>query len=645
MSIHALRHYSRDMPLRCPPALAQIMLRPRFRPNPNNRVPLPRLTPLAWILAAFVVLAVTEHAALHTLAPLEHRLSDSFIRLHAGGLPPDPEVVLVDIDDASLARMAELADRWPWPRSVHGELAAGIAAQGPKAIVFDVMFAEPDRSRPEHDELLNDMLRPLHNVYFPTARLDAGGDGSGALLREVAPAFAMLETRDAQRDAQASLLLPYALAPENWRLGLINLLADEDGVARRYYLHVPAYGWKIPSMPARVAADLGYPLPEGESILLGWRSMTRTRVPFVELYEDFNREHRQRPAAEFKDKIVVIGTAATGLNDLRVTPMSEFHPGADILATAIENLKNRSYMRAAPAWVPLIVTLLVLALVYSAFHRGYNTVAVGAGVALAGVLLLIGSYVAVTAHVVLPLLTPVALMIALFGASTLYTALHERRERLKAVDFFSRFVNPHVVRDLLQRGGIPERGESREITVLFSDIRGFTSLSETRKPEEIVELLNRYFGRQVEVIFRHSGSLDKFIGDAIMAFWGAPLDDPDHAKHAVMAALDMSDNLEAFKRDLGDAGKAFDVGIGLNSGPAVVGIIGSENKREYTAIGDTINLGSRIEGLTKGVARILVSEETMRRCQDAFDFIDHGQHAVKGREQPVRLFEPVRRTS
>jgi adenylate cyclase len=603
-----------------------------------------RPSPLVWIFAAFVSVAVAEHS-LRLLAPLEHRLSDAFIRQHASGVRPDPDVVLVDIDDASLARMSELADRWPWPRSVHGELAAGIAAQGPRAIVFDIMFAEPDRSRPEHDELFNDLVQPLENVYFPTARLDAGGDGSGALLREVAPALGMLETRASQPDARASLLLPHALRPENWRLGLINLLPDEDGVARRYHLYVPAYGWKIPSLPARVAGDLGFPVPESQALLLGWAAMDRTRVSFSDLYEDFNREKRQRPADEFKDKIIVIGTAATGLHDLRMTPMSEFHPGADILATAIDNLKNRTYMRAAPQWLPLLVTLLALALVFAAFRRGYNTLAIGGGVAAGCVVILAASYAGVTFRLVLPLLTPMVMAAALFGASTLYTYLHERRERLKAVDFFSRFVNPHVVRDLLERGGIPKRGQRREITVLFSDIRGFTTLSETRKPEEIVELLNRYFGRQVEVIFRHGGCLDKFIGDAIMAFWGAPLDDPEHARHAVMAALEMSDNLEAFKRELGEAGKAFDVGIGLNSGPAVLGIIGSENKREYTAIGDTVNLGSRIEGLTKGVARILISEDTMRRCQGAFDFVDHGQHVVKGRERPVRLFEPVRRRS
>jgi adenylate cyclase len=201
------------------------------------------------------------------------------------------------------------------------------------------------------------------------------------------------------------------------------------------------------------------------------------------------------------------------------------------------------------------------------------------------------------------------------------------------------------VKDLLARGGFPKAGQSREITILFSDIRGFTTLSERLPPERVVALLNRYFSRQVEVILRHGGCLDKFIGDAIMAFWGAPLDDPDHASHAVMAALEMSEQLEEFKREVGSEGTAFDVGIGLNSGPAVVGLMGSDNKREYTAIGDTVNLGSRIEGLTKGVARILVSEDTMRMCGSAFDFVDRGLYKVKGREKDVRLFEPVRKPS
>jgi len=602
-----------------------------------------RIQPLALILVACVALALAEQR-LQLLEPLENGLSDLFVRLQARSVQPDPAIVLVDIDDASLARMGELADRWPWPRSVHGELATGIAAQKPKAIVFDVMFAEPDRSRPEHDALFNQLLGPLTNVYFPTARLDPAGDAYAPLLRELAPALGLLETRDAQPEARASLLLPLALSPQNWRLGLINLLADSDGVARRYWLHLPAYGWRLPSLPARVASDLGYRVPEGESMRLGWSAMTRKRVSFADLYEDFNRERRQRPADEFRDKIVVVGTTATGLHDLRATPMSEFHPGADILATALDNLKNDGAMRAAPRWLPLALTLLLVSLIAAAFRRGYHTFAIGGMVAGSIVLLLAVSWFAAGSRVVLPVLTPVVLATGMYFAGALHGYLHERRERLKAVDFFGRFVNPHVVRDLLERGGLSRRGETRQITVLFSDIRGFTSLSETRPPEQIVSLLNRYFGRQVEVIFRHEGCLDKFIGDAIMAFWGAPLDDPDHARHAVGAALEMGEALEAFRLELGAAGAAFEVGIGLNSGPAVVGLIGSENKPEYTAIGDTVNLASRIEGLTKGVARILVSQETMRLCEGAFEFADRGSYPVKGREQQVRLFEPLRRS-
>ncbi|NCN89602.1 MAG: adenylate/guanylate cyclase domain-containing protein, partial [Gallionella sp.] len=221
--------------------------------------------------------------------------------------------------------------------------------------------------------------------------------------------------------------------------------------------------------------------------------------------------------------------------------------------------------------------------------------------------------------------------------------LREKKSREQAVQLFSRFVNPHVVQELVAHGGLSRAGESRQVSVLFSDIRGFTTLSEKRTPEQVVELLNRYFSLQVEVIFRHGGSLDKFIGDAIMAFWGAPLDDPEHARHAVEAALEMGEVLQRFRHELGEADANFDVGIGIHSGPAVVGLIGSEQRREYTAIGDTVNLASRIEGLTKGVSRILVSRDTMQACGDAFAFQSFGSYKVKGREQEVELFAPSRK--
>jgi adenylate cyclase len=201
-----------------------------------------------------------------------------------------------------------------------------------------------------------------------------------------------------------------------------------------------------------------------------------------------------------------------------------------------------------------------------------------------------------------------------------------------------------VVKQLVERGGIEGAGQTRQVTLLFSDIRGFTTLSESRRPEEVVALLNRYFSLQVDVVFRHRGSLDKFIGDCIMAIWGAPLDDREHARNAVACALDMADTLAAFKRELGAETLDFDVGIGVHSGPAVVGLIGSDKRREYTAIGDTVNVASRIEGLTKEAKRrILVSRDTMELCGDAFDFEPAGSYKPKGRAKEVELFEPKRK--
>jgi adenylate cyclase len=288
---------------------------------------------------------------------------------------------------------------------------------------------------------------------------------------------------------------------------------------------------------------------------------------------------------------------------------------------------------------------LLLGFLYLGFRRGADVRVIGAALAAASGALLFLSYAATERLLLLPVLTPLAAAWAFYLAAALDVYLRERTSRREAVAQFSRFLNPHVVKQLLEQGGIQGAGQSREVTLLFSDIRGFTTLSETKQPQEVVSLLNRYFSMQVDVVLRHRGTLDKYIGDCIMALWGAPLDDTQHARNAVACALDMADTLQVFKRELGATEGTFDVGIGIHTGAAVVGLIGSEKKREYTAIGDTVNLASRIEGLTKDAKRrILVSRDTMQQCGDAFDFVSCGTFPVKGRAQPVELFEPKRKS-
>jgi adenylate cyclase len=578
---------------------------------------------------------------------MESALLDWNLRRLAAQAPPDPDIVVLDIDEPTLAALAPEYGRYPWSRAVYGALIEGLARQRPQAIVFDILLVDPHKEHAADDLYLIRAARAAGNVFFPLVRLPGGAqaDAGGIALKEV-PGIGRSEHADEQ--ARAALLLPLPGLAATGRIGAINAEPDADAVLRRYPLLHPVEGWFIPSLPARVAQVSGYALPATDALGLIWHGPARSyrTVPLHEVLFDLERSASVRAHDEFTGKIVVIGASAPGLADLKHTPMAPNFPGTEIIATALDNLKHGERLRFAPAWSGPLLTALMLAVLLGASAGGIGmlglgtvTLALSAGfgtLAWAGV---------VVWHYALPVVVPVV-----FGGWIFYLVLAlrawllERRDRQRVTQLFGRFLDPRVVAELVQRrsGEVATGGERREITVLFSDIRGFTTLSEHKPPQEVVEILNRYFRLQVEVIFRHHGTLDKYIGDAIMAFWGAPTDQPDHALRALAAAREMEQVLLRFKQELGPAGAPFDVGIGLASGEAIVGFIGSpEHRQDYTVIGDTVNTASRIEGATKGRARILVSAGTRAAAAAACPFRDHGPVALKGKEARLNLYEPL----
>ncbi|QLI82853.1 adenylate/guanylate cyclase domain-containing protein [Chitinibacter fontanus] len=595
----------------------------------------------ASLLAIVACLVALDYGWLNFTQTIDLRVGDLLLEQHAKTRKANPDIVIVDIDQKSLEDMNEVASKWPWPRSIHAELIEHIAAQNPSAIVFDVMFNEPDTFGTESDALFKQVVAQHSNIYFAHTLLQ---DGNSSALSALPASVGLIKTPNAKPTARAIMMLPSVLERDSWRGGLINFQQDHDGIGRNYLLHENIDGWLIPSLPWRLARDLKWQPIEQAQIRLNWQQQ-RTHISYSAVYLDANTEHPSRAQNEFTNKIVIIGTAAPGLQDLRPTPISQSYPGVEILATAIDNLKYQDWLRDTPRTPFAIAALLLASLLAWGFQKGRNTLHLATLLLIASALFVSAVWLGLKQYWYLPLAAPIAWAWLYFWLAALLSYLAEKASREHAIAMFSRFLDARVVGELISSGKIDlsKKAESRELTVLFSDIRGFTTLSESHPPEYIVELLNRYFSMQVAIIFKHGGTLDKFIGDAIMAFWGAPAHDEQHANRAVAAALEMSAAVQRFRQELQGLNAEFDVGIGIHTGPAVVGFIGSDSRLDYTVIGDTVNLASRIEGLTKGVARVLVSEACMQACQQhntVYEFIARGTHQVKGREQSVQLFEP-----
>jgi adenylate cyclase len=373
-----------------------------------------------------------------------------------------------------------------------------------------------------------------------------------------------------------------------------------------------------------------YPIFSFFDVLLSEQNMLDGKAPEI-------------PTSAFENKIVFVGTSAAAMSDVHATAFGGSTPGVYLHATLADNILSRQFMRQTSATTD--VAILILA----GLAGGLAAAALPVWWALAGVLVLgAGGIVwatrAVGAGVWAPVVAPFTATAVAYVGGIAWQYFVEGREKRHVKKLFGRYVSPDIFHQLMTNPSIARLGgERREMTVLFSDIRGFTTASEQGTPEAIVAQLNEYFSEMVDVLFRHRGTLDKFVGDMVMGLFGAPVVDPLHADHAVAAAMEMSAALSRLNARWAAEGKpVLDIGIGINSGVMIAGNIGSQSIMSYTVIGDAVNLGSRIESLNKEYGtRILISQATRDRLTRPVTTRKVGEVTVKGRREPVVIWEVV----
>ena len=379
-----------------------------------------------YLAGLFTVFAMADTFVLHTTAEMRQGAFDLMVRYRIAPPKPDPDIVIVDINEASLAAMAKDYGRWPWPRQVMGEFVEQIEKQQPKAIVFDILFSDADVFNADSDAYFNTAIGATNNTFFPMLRLDADSDTLSKVKPAMIPGVQAMQD-EAQQDATVAVVLPhFQAALEGGRLGLHNIYPDPDGVAREYLVYRNDYGWKLPSLPARIARDAGWPEPEAQRVLLNWRGkpFSYHYVSFSDVFADLGSKQKQRPQDEFKNKIVIIGSTAPSLFDIKITPFSQMHPGVEILATAIDNLKHSDYLRFPEARVPyLLLTLCILWLTAWGFYRGAGRDKIDHLFGLSQFILVGISYASINlSYTYINLTGPVSIALAYFTVARIYAA-------------------------------------------------------------------------------------------------------------------------------------------------------------------------------------------------------------------------------
>src|SRR5438093_5977285 len=548
-----------------------------------------------------------------------------------GMRPPTAPIVIVTIDESSFQ---ELNIQWPFPRALHGKVIDRIAADRPLAIGIDVVFDSESRFGPEDDAALSAAIARAGNVVLGMAiARDAqvlysiGGKERGAAREVVSMPLPII------REGAAAV-------------ALINVEPDPDSHVRRAPVRqqVPdpmkGYEWWLAfdAQLHRLATAKGLrtrPLPTGPEILVNFRGPLAAfeRIPYYRVVAN------EVPESLFRDKIVLIGSTSEVMHDVFATAFARAGdmPGVAIHANAVDTFVRGDPVREVPrlASTILAVAAALVGSVVAVRLRAARALAVTALLLAAGIAI---AYVAFARADVW--LRGVAVTFGLvlgYGATVVENFVREQREKQRLSRFFSPDVLRVVVRD---RDGRSLRPRRRLVTVLFSDIRGFTTISERLPPEQVDEMLREYLTVMTEVVFRHGGTVDKYIGDGIMALYNAPYEDPEHALNAIRTALEFQERAIPFSaRWEAKLGGSIRCGVGINSGDPVVGSLGSRRRNEYTAIGDTVNLAARLESVTKdhGVP-IIISEYTYEYVKGRVPTREIDTVTVKGKSQPVKIY-------
>lgn len=380
-----------------------------------------------YLAAIFTVFAVLDTAFLQITSEMRTAAFDPMVRHRIAPAPHDPDIVIIDISEASLAAMSKEYGRWPWPRQVLGEFLENIEKQQPQAVVFDILFSDADVFNPDSDAYFDAAIASTDNAFFPMLRLDPANDGQSQIKVSQIPGVKPSTEEEPQPDATMSIILPhFQSAVQAGRLGTHNVALDADGVLRRYPAYLPAYGWQVPSLPTRIGREFGWQEPSTEHLLLNWRGkpFTYPYVDFAEVYFDMGSKVKKRPQDEFKNKIVLIGSTAAGLYDLRATPMSRMHPGVEVLATAIDNYKHGDSLRFPEGriWYLLITLIIVWATAW-AFYRDMGRDKIDRLFGLSQFLLICITFASINlSNTYINLAGPVTVGLAYFMLARLYAA-------------------------------------------------------------------------------------------------------------------------------------------------------------------------------------------------------------------------------